>query len=129
MSSPLAYYGLKLYEQVDYIVQPNFSGCYNDQMLINLDVWNSLDAELQQTLIAAAREVSWNYARLQVAEEQKALRGFQEQGVEIVVVEDWDEKVVPIAVQMWYEAAQADAYSTMAYNILMDYYREVGLIK
>ena len=128
-TSPAAMFGIKLYEQVNYIVQPELIGCYNDQMLMNMDIWNSLDEDMQQLFIATSREYAHYYGRIYESQEAEAYLGFAEKGVETCYIEDWVENVVPLCLELWERAAAEDATSKKLVDEMVSYFKEVGYVK
>jgi TRAP-type C4-dicarboxylate transport system substrate-binding protein len=109
--------------------RPSFAEPLN--ILINLEIWNSMPEDLQTTLTLTAHDWShWAHMVHEQARMQRTIDGFKARGVEFTTLSAADTaKMQAAAIEIWDEWSKKDDYSARAVKIMKDYFREQGRIK
>ncbi len=129
-----AMYGVDMgyFEVAKYMVDNiPFSSPAVSTVLINLDIWNSLPEDLQQSLTTAVVELSW-YISNMVEEGELLAREVarDEMGVEFTLMNEKDLAVVYEAgIKFWDEAAAQSLRAAKAVEMLKDWNRTLGYMK
>jgi len=127
LTTPVWMYDNKFYEVTNYYVQPSFQGAGADQYIMNMDKWNALDPDLQDTFHLATREAALFWLMDVGLQEYLIKNKWVGQGSEVVTWSDADwAVVVAAAAEYWDEVAAKDAYCAKAIGIMKDLIRELG---
>jgi TRAP-type C4-dicarboxylate transport system substrate-binding protein len=122
----------KHYEVAKYLINsPRFSFAEPLNVLINLELWNSLPKDLQSILQLVLRDWShWGGMIIEPPRIIKTMNTFKAGNVELIDLSPEDTaKVQAAAVQVWDEWATKDKYCTDGVAILKNYLKEVGRFK
>ena len=122
-------YDEHFYEVNPWLVRPGWLWGTTDQIIMNLDVWNSLPDDLQQILTATLKELAFAWASSRIIPAQNIVHDWQASGGYVSTLTDFDEKVVPAAVKMWDEVAKKDAASAEAVEIVKRFLRDMHYLK
>jgi len=100
-------------------------------LLVNLNTWNALPEDLKITMDLVCRNFSVWSSLIQNPKINKiATNDYKTAGVEMVELSDADVRSMQaIAVEIWDEWAEKDAYCRQAVQIMKDYFREQGRIE
>ena len=125
--SPSTCLASSLHEVTKYYVQPSSMPAPNNHIIINLDLWNSLSAEIQAMMDYSARAASLNYLGIAAADDAAAMRKMQEAGVEVTRIPDSDwAEMERIARSVWREKADADEMSAQSVAMLNEFLASLG---
>jgi TRAP-type C4-dicarboxylate transport system substrate-binding protein len=121
-------FGLGFADVAKYIVMgPPSTPCLHQpvdllDVTINLGKWRSLSTHLQQIVVAATREYSWNqYAFIQ-KQNIAAWEKYKEKGVEILRLTEADvEKFRKVAIPTWFKWAKKDEIAAQAFKSQLDF--------
>jgi TRAP-type mannitol/chloroaromatic compound transport system substrate-binding protein len=125
---PAVNFGLGFADVAKYIVMgPPSTPCLHQpvdllDVTINLGKWRSLSTHLQQVVVAATREYSWNqYAFIQ-KQNIAAWEKYKEKGVEILRLTEADvEKFRRVAIPTWFKWAKKDEIATQAFKSQLEF--------
>jgi TRAP-type mannitol/chloroaromatic compound transport system substrate-binding protein len=97
-------------------------------LTVNMDKWRSLSTHLQELVIAATREYSWDqYAFIQ-KENVEAWGKYKEKGVEVIRLTDADvEKFRRIAIPTWFKWARKDPIANEAFRSQLAYLQSTNV--
>ena len=82
LTSWASLYGMKCHEVTQYMMQPGLP-TYINNLVVNLDTWNNLDADLQQILLSAGKEYG-NHFTLITMEKDLYFRELMKEALEVV---------------------------------------------
>ena len=125
---PKFMYDNKFYEALDYYILPEWLFGTNDQICMNLDLWESLDEVLQDQLMAALTKASILYCGERYKDAVVVQSLCQEVGMEFVTMSDYDD-VVAAAETIWDRIAEEDSASAQGIETLKNYLRDMNYIK
>jgi len=127
LTTPVWMYDNKFYEIANYVVQPFFNGTAADQYIMNLDDWNALEPDLQDTFHMATREAALHWMMDVSMGELTILEKWKSQGTEVVTWSDADwAKVIAAAGEYWDEVGAKDTYTARALKLQKDLLRDLG---
>ena len=130
LTTPVWMYDNKIYEVTGYLVQPHWQWGGGDQYIMNMGKWNELPADLQQTFLAACREVGLHWTMSIYEKDVTIVPDWEAQGVEAVTWSTSDHnKVIAAASVYWDEVGAKDAYTAKAVGMLKDFLREMGRLE
>lgn len=120
--SPSQNIKLGLQEVGKYYIQPSPMPSPNNNILINMDAWNALPADLQEMLDMCARMSSLDYLATATAEDALALKAFAAAGVEVVTIPDAEWAKMEANVRgLWAAYAEEGDLAKRAVELLQDY--------
>ena len=95
---------------------------------VNLAKWNALPKHLQDVVVAATREYSWNHYALIQKNNLTAWDRFRAKGVEVIRLSEADiAKFRRLAVPTWFKWAKKDALAHEAFASQLAYMRSAGV--
>lgn len=100
-------------------------------LTINLDAWRALPKNLQELLIAATRQYSWDHYAYIQRQNIAAWEKYKAKGVTVVRLQTGDvDKLRRVAVPQWFKWAKKDPLAKEAFASQLDYMRSptVGYI-
>ena len=97
-------------------------------LTVNLGKWNALPKHLQDVVIAATRQHSWDqYAYIQ-KENIAAWDKFKAQGVQVIRLSEADiEKFRRYAIPMWFEWAKRDPLAKQAFASQLAFMKTINV--
>lgn len=134
---PAVNLGLGFGDAAKYIVMgPPSTPCLHQpcdlmDLTINLKVWQSLPKPLQEILIAATRQYSWDHYAFIQRQNVSAWEKYKAKGVSIVRLQPGDvEKLRRVAVPQWFKWAKKDPLAKEAFASQLEFMRSptVGYI-
>ncbi|HZV94513.1 MAG TPA: TRAP transporter substrate-binding protein DctP [Candidatus Nitrosocosmicus sp.] len=133
-TGPAVNYGLGLGQIAKYIILgPPSTPCLHQpvdlmDLTVNLGKWNALPKHLQDVVIAATRQHSWDqYAYIQ-KENIAAWDKFKAQGVQVIRLSEADiEKFRRYAIPMWFEWAKRDPLAKQAFASQLAFMKTINV--
>jgi len=133
-TGPAVNYGLGLGQIAKYIILgPPSTPCLHQpvdlmDLTVNLGKWNALPKHLQDVVIAATRQHSWDqYAFIQ-KENIAAWDKFKAQGVQVIRLSEADvEKFRRYAIPMWFEWAKRDPLAKQAFASQLAFMKTINV--
>ena len=119
-----------LHDIAKHAVYPGFHSMPLIEISMNLDTWNSLDEETQQTITESVREFSRSQVAALAENDQAAAETAEEAGI---TIHDWSDedraRFRGIAAGEWQSIADQSENAQKVYDTLTGYLREEGLIQ
>jgi len=125
-------YNWKWHEVAKYLLMSPAALVANpgDEMVVNLDAWNSLPPDLQAILQTAADKLHWVQRNTLLKEESKARQQMLDAGVTLCSLPDSDyPKVMKAAESVWADIASKSPEAKEVVKIMSDYLRSQGYTK
>ena len=120
---PANNYGLRFGQVAKYIIMgPSTTPCLHQpvdlaELTVNLAKWNALPKHLQEVVIAATRQHSWDHYAYIQKENIAAWDKFKAQGVQIIRLAESDvQKFRRYAIPMWFQWAKRDPLAREAFT-------------
>lgn len=129
LTTPSWMFDNKFYELCPYMVQPDFCFGPGDEYFMNLNDWNKLPTDLQQSLTAAMRETAFAFTRFMFWQEYTATTNWmaKAKGGEVVNWSNADmAKIVTQAQIYWDEVAAKDPASAKGVALLKQMLKDLG---
>ena len=127
-------YNLGFAEVAKYIIMgPPSTPCLHQpvdlmDLTVNMKKWQALPKHLQDVVIAAVRQHSWNQYALIQKEDILAWDKFRQKGVEIIRLSDQDiAKFRRFAIPMWFKWAKKDAFAKEAFSSQLAYMKTINI--
>lgn len=125
--TPSTLYEMGFYQLADYVVMPGTQMC--DEILINMDAWNSLPERLQKIMYLAAADQDVSLSAFHTKRNSEAIGKMVAEGVEVSYLSEKEvKKLRGFALEVLDEYAAKDADFAEAYGILQSYLRLAGLL-
>ena len=125
---PKFMYDNKFYEALDYYVLPEWLFGMNDQICMNLELWNSLDETLQDQLMAGLNMASLLYCGERYKDSVLVQGLCEDKGMQFSTISDYD-NVVKAAEKIWDGVAAKDAAAAQGVETLKSFLRDMGYIE
>jgi TRAP-type mannitol/chloroaromatic compound transport system substrate-binding protein len=121
-------YDMKFYEVCDYICTTYVTGAAGENMIVNLDAWNSLPSDLQKIIEMATRELSMNRMRHYWVAEGDALAFMLDYGLTATQLPPEDIAELTAASLGLVEelVAEDPGYTAQAVEILNEFMEKMG---
>lgn len=131
ITSPGKYMELKHYEICKYFVRTPMLAITNNDIEINLDVWNELPDDIKAILEVAGAEHSIRYARAQYMLNQEFFsRGSELYGTNFIDFSQEDiAKMTQAAVPVWDEFSSQSPGAAEMVRILKEHFRALGILE
>jgi TRAP-type mannitol/chloroaromatic compound transport system substrate-binding protein len=122
---------LKFYEVAPYWIKPDLLGDSADCLIMNLDLYNSLPADLQSILDVTCTNWSHNMGLLVSMKDLQALQNdVENHGVQVIQLDDATVAALhAAAVQLWDDLAASDATTAKAVEIVKQYLKLTGQLQ
>ncbi|MCP5366750.1 MAG: TRAP transporter substrate-binding protein DctP [Hyphomicrobiales bacterium] len=116
-----------LQEVAKYYIKPAPMPAPNNHILVNMDTWKSLPADIQAIMDAAARMASMKYITLTRAEQAVARAKLEKAGMEFITIpaDEWLSMEKQVR-SIWAKYAEKGATEAKAVKMLQDYLAELG---
>ena len=115
------------HEVAKYYIKPAPMPAPNNNILVNLDAWNSLPPDIQAIMDTAARQASMDYMAKGAAQASSALVELQNKGMEVITIpaEEWSEMEQDVR-KIWANYASDSELAARGINLLNEYLAELG---
>ena len=115
------------HEIAKYYIQPSPMPAPNNNVLVNLEAWNKLPADLQAIMRSAVRSASMSYLSKAAALDGAAMAELQAKGMKVVTIspEEWA-KMEKKVQKIWAGYASDSELSARAINLLEDFLKDLG---
>lgn len=124
------YEEMKLQEVAKYYYQPTILASGPSNCLINIDLWNSLPADVKTMLEQGMRAHSTAICTGYQLSEYESIRNMKEVGLKVVQLpQETVDAIYEAAIPVWDEMALADEYSARAMEIVKEWQRLTGRIR
>lgn len=117
----------KIYEVAKYYVQPPIMSSFVCNILMNLELWNSLPSDLQSTLEIASYQFNQFLCYSYIFDEYQALEEMGRQGLKIVQPdEETVAELTQAAVPVWDELGATDPMAARGVEIWKEWFKLQG---
>ena len=125
--SPQQNFKLGLHEVGNYYIQPAPMPAPNNNILINMDAWNTLPDDIKEMMDLAARMSSLDHLAGSTAGDASSLKQMQESGMEVVTIPD-DEwaKMEQNVRNIWSAYGEKDELAARGVALLQDFLKDLG---
>ncbi|HUV53396.1 MAG TPA: TRAP transporter substrate-binding protein DctP [Dehalococcoidia bacterium] len=124
------YRDTKFYEVAKYYYRPPIMASSTCNVLVNMDVWNSLPSDLQAILVYGTSDYSQWMAFNYLDFEYQALEEMGKQGLKVVTLPDETvAELVEAALPLWDEVAASSPRAAKGVEIVKDWFRTKGVIE
>lgn len=115
------------HEIAKFYIQPSPMPAPNNNILVNMDAWNSLPADLQAIMRSAVRLASLGYLAKAAVLDSAAMAQLQANGMEVVTIPPAEWLMMEKEVQkIWASYADDSELSARATALLNEYLKELG---
>lgn len=125
--SPAQNFKIGLHEVGKYYIQPAPMPAPNNNILINMDAWNTLPDDIKEMMDVAARMSSVEYLARSTALDAIALKQMQDSGIEVVTIpaDEWAGMEANVR-KIWGAYADEDELAARGVALLQDFLKDLG---
>jgi TRAP-type mannitol/chloroaromatic compound transport system substrate-binding protein len=125
--SPQQNFKVGLHEVGKYYIQPAPMPAPNNNILINMDAWNTLPDDIKEMMDLAARMSSMEYLAGSTSKDASALKQMQESGMEVVTIpaDEWARMEQNVR-KIWSAYADEDELAARGVALLKEFLKDLG---
>ena len=125
--SPQQNFKVGLHEVGKYYIQPAPMPAPNNNILINMDAWNTLPDDIKEMMDLAARMSSMEYLAGSTSKDASALKQMQESGMEVITIPADEWAIMEQNVRkIWSAYAEEDELAARGVALLKDFLQDLG---